>query len=66
MPRIVREAKLLLTAEELGKAIGLPFLSVVAAERYQFDGESRYGLKLTVSVEEELATLPPSKQIAKK
>ena len=57
MPKVLREAVILLSTEELSIALGIPFDSVTGCEWWndeKFPGR-RKGLRLTVKAEEEIA-----------
>lgn len=59
MPKIIRKATLLLSAEELSAALGIPYHNVENVEWWSKDGET-CGLKFTVSVEEDLLPTKPA------
>lgn len=55
MPRIEKEAVVLLTVEELSKALGIPFNQVIGMEWWVSDmSKERLGVRLTVRVSEEI------------
>lgn len=55
MPKILRTAQLTIDAAELSKMLGVPFTSIQEAQRYPNSNNEGFGLKLTVSIEEEMA-----------
>lgn len=52
--KIIRDAQITLTAAELSKALGVPFETVKMVEWHTSPGEVHKGLKLILSIEEEL------------